>query len=166
MAGIAEGLIGFGAMAFVRGMPTEAVRLLVAVVALGGTSLLAPWPAERLEYEHYLAAARAELTGEAFEAAQAEGGRLTVAAATELALSLPPVPPIPAATPQAEFGGLSAREREVAALVGRGKSNSEIADELVLSKRTVEKHVANILSKLQLTSRAQLVRWAIEHGLT
>ena len=60
---------------------------------------------------------------------------------------------------------LTAREREVAALIGQGKSNSEIADGLVMSKRTVEKHIANILSKLALTNRAQIVRWAIENGL-
>jgi non-specific serine/threonine protein kinase len=60
---------------------------------------------------------------------------------------------------------LTGREREVAALIAQGKTNREIAQELVLSKRTVEKHAANILSKLGLTSRAQIVRWAIEIGL-
>jgi DNA-binding NarL/FixJ family response regulator len=50
-------------------------------------------------------------------------------------------------------------------LIGQGKTNGEIATELVLSKRTVEKHVANILSKLELTSRAQIIRWAMEHSL-
>ena len=58
------------------------------------------------------------------------------------------------------------REREVAALVGSGLSNGEIAAALVLSKRTVEKHIANLLSKLAFTHRAQIVRWAIEQGLT
>ena len=62
--------------------------------------------------------------------------------------------------------GLTEREREVAALIARGKSNGAIASELVLSKRTVEKHVANILSKLGFTSRTQIVRWALDHGLT
>ena len=61
---------------------------------------------------------------------------------------------------------LTPREREIAALIAQGRSNGEIAGELVLSKRTVEKHIANILSKLGLTSRAQIVRWAIEHSLT
>src|SRR5688572_31110853 len=45
------------------------------------------------------------------------------------------------------FRSLTEREREVAALVAQAKSNGEIASELVLSKRTVEKHIANILSK-------------------
>ena len=60
---------------------------------------------------------------------------------------------------------LTEREREVAALIAQGRSNGEIAGELVLSKRTVEKHVANILAKLGLTNRTQIVRWAIEHGV-
>jgi hypothetical protein len=51
------------------------------------------------------------------------------------------------------------------ALIGQGMTNGEISTQLVLSKRTVEKHVANILSKLELTSRAQVVRWAMEHHL-
>jgi DNA-binding NarL/FixJ family response regulator len=60
---------------------------------------------------------------------------------------------------------LTGREREVAKLIAEGKTNRQIAEELVLSRRTVEKHAGNILSKLGLTSRAQIVRWAIEMGL-
>jgi len=48
----------------------------------------------------------------------------------------------------------------------QGKTNGEIAAELVLSKRTVETHISNILSKLGLTSRAQIMLWAIDHKLT
>lgn len=43
-------------------------------------------------------------------------------------------------------------------------SNAEISDRLVVSKRTVEKHMANILAKLGVTSRAQVVRWALEEA--
>ncbi|MEZ4709352.1 MAG: helix-turn-helix transcriptional regulator [Caldilineaceae bacterium] len=57
---------------------------------------------------------------------------------------------------------MTAREHEVVALIAQGKTNGEIADELVLSKRTVEKHVANILAKLTLTSRAQIIRWVLD----
>jgi non-specific serine/threonine protein kinase len=63
------------------------------------------------------------------------------------------------------FGGLTAREREVAALVARGKSNREIADDLVLGERTIETHVGNILSKLGFTTRVQIAAWAVEVGL-
>jgi DNA-binding NarL/FixJ family response regulator len=57
------------------------------------------------------------------------------------------------------FGGLTKREREVATLVGEGKSNREIADQLVVSERTVEKHIESILMKLGFNSRAQVAVW-------
>ncbi|HEX8727241.1 MAG TPA: LuxR C-terminal-related transcriptional regulator, partial [Ktedonobacterales bacterium] len=63
------------------------------------------------------------------------------------------------------YGGLTAREREVAALVAQGKTSREIADLLVVSERTAEVHVGNILGKLGFTSRAQIAVWAVEHGL-
>jgi DNA-binding NarL/FixJ family response regulator len=63
------------------------------------------------------------------------------------------------------FGGLTEREREVAILVAKGKSNREIADHLVVSYRTVETHVGAILSKLAFSSRAQIAVWAVEIGL-
>jgi non-specific serine/threonine protein kinase len=63
------------------------------------------------------------------------------------------------------FGGLTEREREVAALIAQGKSNRALADELVVSERTIGTHVENILSKLGFTSRAQIAVWAVEKGL-
>jgi non-specific serine/threonine protein kinase len=76
---------------------------------------------------------------------------------------------IPAPTPlraaKHAAGGLTAREREVAALIAQGHSNRALADALVLSERTIAKHVENILSKLQFTSRAQIAAWAVERGL-
>jgi DNA-binding CsgD family transcriptional regulator len=63
------------------------------------------------------------------------------------------------------FGGLTAREREVAGLVAQGKSNRAIADELIISEKTAERHVANIMSKLGFNSRAQIAVWAVEKGL-
>jgi DNA-binding NarL/FixJ family response regulator len=64
-----------------------------------------------------------------------------------------------------QFGGLTRREREVAVLVTQGKSNREIAQSLVLSEYTVASHVSNILSKLEFSSRTQIVSWAIGTGL-
>ena len=63
------------------------------------------------------------------------------------------------------FGGLTERERSVAARVGQGLSNRDIAAALVLSDRTVEKHVSNILGKLGLETRAQVIAWALQTGL-
>ena len=60
---------------------------------------------------------------------------------------------------------IAAREREVAALVAQGKSNRNIAGDLVVSERTVETHVTNILLKLGFTSRSQIAAWAAHVGL-
>ena len=55
--------------------------------------------------------------------------------------------------------GLTAREREIAVLVARGLSNKDIADGLVISKRTVDAHVNHVFAKLELSSRVQLTIW-------
>jgi predicted ATPase/DNA-binding CsgD family transcriptional regulator len=72
----------------------------------------------------------------------------------------------PRETARQAFGGLTAREREVAALIAQGKTSREMADLLVVSERTAEVHVSNILGKLGFTSRAQIAVWAVEKGLT
>jgi DNA-binding NarL/FixJ family response regulator len=64
-----------------------------------------------------------------------------------------------------ELEKLTPREREVLALVGRGKSNAEIAERLVLSPLTAKTHVARLFSKLGARDRAQLVVAAYESGL-
>jgi DNA-binding NarL/FixJ family response regulator len=60
---------------------------------------------------------------------------------------------------------LTTRETEVLRLVAKGLTAKQVAERLVLSHRTVENHVQNTLSKLQLHNRAQLVRYAVERGL-
>lgn len=60
---------------------------------------------------------------------------------------------------------LSEREREVAELLARGYTNPEIARRLYISVRTAESHRSHIMVKLHIASRAELVRYALEHGL-
>ncbi len=60
---------------------------------------------------------------------------------------------------------LSERELEVLRLIALGHTNSEIAEQLYLSVRTVESHRAHIQQKLRLTTRSELVRYALERGL-
>lgn len=62
--------------------------------------------------------------------------------------------------------GLSNREREVVGLVARGHSYKAVAEQLFISPKTVENHVRNIMAKLHLTRRHELVRWAVERGIT
>jgi len=66
---------------------------------------------------------------------------------------------------QAEQDPLSDREREVLKLLALGHTNQEIAKMLYLSVRTVETHRAHIMQKLRLSTRAELVRHAIDQGL-
>jgi LuxR family transcriptional regulator, maltose regulon positive regulatory protein len=74
-----------------------------------------------------------------------------------------------ARAPDARVGGLSVRETEVLRLVARGLGNADIARELVLSVRTVERHVANVYLKIGAsgrTARAVATAWAHAHGIT
>jgi two-component system response regulator NreC len=66
---------------------------------------------------------------------------------------------------KAESDPLSEREREVLRLLALGHTNQEIAGLLFISVRTAETHRAHIMQKLSLASRAELVRYALEHGL-
>jgi two-component system response regulator NreC len=70
----------------------------------------------------------------------------------------PPEPPGPE-------HDLSEREIEVLRLIALGHTNAEIADRLFLSIRTVESHRAHIQQKLRLSTRAELVRYALEHRM-
>lgn len=70
-----------------------------------------------------------------------------------------------AAEPDEPFDGLSDREAEVLKLIALGHTNTEIAERLHLSVRTVESHRAHIQQKLGRTTRSELVRYALEKGL-
>jgi DNA-binding NarL/FixJ family response regulator len=69
---------------------------------------------------------------------------------------------------RASFGvdALSQREREVAALASRGETAQAIADQLFMSKRTVESHLVSIYNKVGVTSKTELIRRATELGLS
>ena len=63
------------------------------------------------------------------------------------------------------FGGLTKREIEVLRLVALAQSNREIAATLVLSEKTVERHLSHIFDKLQVTSRTGATRVAVQAGI-
>jgi len=66
---------------------------------------------------------------------------------------------------QTSWDTITQREREVLKLLGEGYQNKEISDMLFISVKTVEKHRANIMNKLDLHNAAALTAYAIEHGL-
>ncbi len=63
------------------------------------------------------------------------------------------------------YAGLTAREHEILTLIAEGLTNREIADRLVLSLSTVQTHYTHILEKLNLHNRAELIKYALRHGL-
>lgn len=66
---------------------------------------------------------------------------------------------------QETYARLTAREKEILGLIASGLTNQQIADRLVISIRTVETHRAHIMDKLQINSRAELVKYAVRKGL-
>jgi non-specific serine/threonine protein kinase len=131
-------------------IPTETVGDLTVAelleLALGARG-------QRLE-RHLLAA-----TLRALAAWLAEQSRMLLEADSS-ATHLRPLHAVDAAAVQ-----LTRRERQVAACIARGLSNRQIAAELVITTSTTERHVANILNKLAMRSRAQIAAWAAAHGL-
>lgn len=86
-------------------------------------------------------------------------------ATTRAFLPSTPASVAPAVPADGGAEALTRREIEVLRLIVQGFTNSQIADRLVLSPRTVETHRSNILAKLHLKNRADLVRYAMGHGL-
>jgi non-specific serine/threonine protein kinase len=92
-------------------------------------------------------------------AARTKGRSMPLDEALAVALSDDP----PELGPQAAtYEPLSMREVELATLIAQGLSNRQIADQLVISVHTVERHVSNILGKLAFSSRAQIAVWMTE----
>jgi DNA-binding NarL/FixJ family response regulator len=118
-------------------------------------------PTERLLHESQLIAARSRLDEQTWEAAFAEGQAMTLEDAVEYAFAEdghdPSTAPVPERSPAVEpMGNLTRREQEVATPVARGLTNRQISADLSISERTAANHVAKILRKLGLRSRAQI----------
>src|SRR5204862_2134991 len=91
-----------------------------------------------------------------------DSANVELQAARETFNALGVLPQIEAAR---DMHGLTTRELEVLRLVAAGLTNRTIAEELVLSERTVDRHVSNILAKLRVSSRAAATAYAYEHQL-
>ncbi|MCL5959450.1 MAG: LuxR C-terminal-related transcriptional regulator, partial [Chloroflexi bacterium] len=165
--GVATCMDELACMAAGQGDWERAVRLLGAAEALResiGADVLAGWQSDS---SHAAGKARAALGEQRFENAWEAGKVMTPDAAIELALGEgEPLHPIelPASASRG-WSPLTRREREVAVLVAQGRTNQQISAELVISRRTVDAHIANILEKLGFTSRARVAAWAVGIGL-
>ena len=117
-------------------------------------------PGDWALHKPYLDAARSRLGERAWKEALAEGMSMSLEEAVEYALAEEEEPS--ADQPPV---GLTHREKEVALLVRRGLTNRQISTKLGISERTAGNHVARILSKQGLHSRAQIAAWATERHL-
>jgi non-specific serine/threonine protein kinase len=158
ISGIAEGLAGLAAVSAAQGGLAQAVRLFGAAEGVRAEHRGPVWPAERFEVERQIEAVRARLPEPHFAEHRRAGTLLSLEHAIAEALA-PALGQPPAASRGTD--GLTPREHEVARLIAQGHSNRAIAAALVISERTTEHHVANILAKLDFSSRAQVAAWVV-----
>jgi DNA-binding NarL/FixJ family response regulator len=161
-ATIAAGLLAAAIDAVAAGQPARAARLFGAGEALREATGIAAQEVSRAYHGRALAEARSRLGEESFAAEWRAGRALSLEAA--IAEALAPAERLPA-SPLRPPLGLTAREHEVLRLVAAGQSNAEIAETLVLSVHTVERHVANIFAKLGAHNRAEAAAVATRQGL-
>jgi predicted ATPase/DNA-binding CsgD family transcriptional regulator len=182
--GLARCLIGLAALAAGRGQFMHAAQLFGTADALHDNLNAFLDPGERASNERSQAQVRTQLGDAAYAAARVKGRAMSLSQA----LAAPPIqesvepppsqstaadqPPASAAassSPSVRLGivpaGLTPRELEVLRLLARGLSYSEIGKQLVISPRTVNRHLDSIYTKLHVTSRHSATLLAIEHGL-
>lgn len=149
--------VAAGAQDFVR-----AATLLGITDGIGGAGgVMASYvPNARGFRARIIESTRSALGDRAYAAAYARGTALTTAEGIAYALGAQLPAGAGTRTPSGAPTALSARERQVAALVGQGLTDRQIAERLVISPRTAEGHVASSLTKLGFSSRTQLAAWS------
>jgi len=156
-----------------QGAPRYAARLWGAAEALREAIGAPIYPVYRANYEQAVATVRTTLGEQDFRSAWNAGRSMTpqqaLAAREQLASPTggpPNVPGPPAPTPPPSYSdGLTAREVEVLRLLAQGWTDAQIAEHLVISPRTVNRHTTSLYSKLNVSSRAAATRYALEHHL-
>jgi predicted ATPase/DNA-binding CsgD family transcriptional regulator len=143
--------------------PGQAARIAGAASVLRTHTGTAPWPSEQARLGRWLGIARGKIGTRAFEVEWKVGeafsdGEAILAANRFAAESLGS--PVANAAPVLPESPLTARQREVVALVARGLTNVQIAHKLVISPATARAHVEHVLDRLDLHSRAQVAAWA------
>ncbi len=135
-----------------EGRASAAVRLVGAAESVARTCGAPPWPAVAASTAAWLSGVVARYGSPRVDGLRAAGAGLSGSERTALALR----------AEESDERPLTAREHEVAELVADGLTNRAIAARLVISDRTVDGHVANVLTKLGLSSRAQVAAWVTE----
>jgi predicted ATPase/DNA-binding NarL/FixJ family response regulator len=159
--GVIRGLDALAEMAARQGDPESALQLAAAAAALRREAGLPEAPASRLSR---IMDAAADLGEDKISSLWATGSALSSEAAVAFALTEPVGQPEPSDGP--DIGGpgaLTARELQVARLIVGGATNRAIGRELDIATSTVARHVANIMSKLEVNTRAQIAAWMLAH---
>lgn len=164
-------LFGLATLAGVERKPLQAARLFGAAEDLLADEFEGD-PLERAQYDRQVASVRAQLAGDAFTSAWAEGRAMTPEQAFTSSRYAPDVAPAAQATSPAPSAGtfaypdeLTRREVEVLRLLAKGWTDAQIAEHLVISPRTVNKHTTSIYSKIAVSSRSAATRYALERKL-
>jgi non-specific serine/threonine protein kinase len=164
--GLARGLESLAVVAAHDGMLERAAMLLGAGDALRDALGAIVLPLERGVRKTALESIRAGLGHLELAGALAAGRGLPLAEAIELATtSRASVPSRTQADQSPPSDALTLRERQVAALIAQGRTSHEIAELLVISKKTADVHVDHIRGKLGMRSRAEIAAWAAARGL-
>jgi len=170
---IASGLKGLGCVAAAQGLHTWAAVLWgTAEPMRESRSMAIPLAI----YERMVSVARGQLGEPAFAQALAEGRTLTPEQALASHEAFPPQTPqqaqaAPGSSPTAPTrhpsypAGLTVREVEVLRLVAQGRTDAQVAEQLVISPRTVNWHLTSIYGKIGVSSRSAATRYAFEHQL-
>ena len=153
-------------------LPVRATHIWGAAEAVCSKKGIAIPTVIRRFVEPWQTKARTQLGEQSFQSRLDEGRswslEQTIEAVKQVSLSLPPVSPSPAPTPSKASGapaGLTAREVEVLRLVAQGLTDAQVAEQLVVSPRTVTTHLTSIYNKLGVNSRVAATRFAVEHHL-
>jgi len=170
---VASCLEGLAAVVAAQGELTWAARLWGAA-EVHREVIGAPLPpVDHAAYQDSIAAARSHLGDKTFAAVWAEGRTMTPeqALAAQAPVMLPqPLSAKQSSTPQAKPtatypDGLTAREFEVLRLLAQGLTDAQIAEQLVISPRTVNNHLTSIYQKIQVSSRSAATRYAVDQHL-
>jgi predicted ATPase/serine/threonine protein kinase/DNA-binding CsgD family transcriptional regulator len=168
------GLEGLAGVLASQGDLVWAARLWGSAEALRDALGMPIAPVYHAEYERSIDAARSKLGDKIFANAWVEGRTMTPEQALVGQSSVIPLQPhsakqsstSPAKPSPAYPDGLTTREVEVLRLLAQGLTDAQIAEQLVISPRTVNNHLTSIYQKIQVSSRSAATRYAIDHQLS
>jgi DNA-binding CsgD family transcriptional regulator len=167
---IANALAGLAAVASTQERPQPAARLLGAATARWEAASYQLDRVDQTAYGHNLATVRAQIDPATFDAAWADGQALpleqAIAEAQDIADAAQSAPDGQLASVASPHpASLTEREVEVLRLLTQGLTDPQIAEQLVISPRTVHAHLRTIYKKLEVPRRSAAARFAVEHNL-